>query len=302
MFKVLIVMFNVVVITNVLAAPPLPGHNVEGNSGIFITSTAYFANPPEGDSWLGKPSVSGSFVVIGEKDFESFAITNNLWARVELGYALERIGLGDWPDDVKEATAGTIHVNNHALLHNFNLRYMAIQEGDFEIKWMPALTVGAHFKWNDGLHDIDKQTNGLCGDLGADHSFGTEFTVVASKTITNWLPKPIILSAGVRNGDAIHTGLMGFAGERETTFEGSIIYFLTDKLLLATEYRQKPDLLDQCTLNGKHLIKAENDWWDIALAYILNDRTTLAVGYANFGNILNHHEKNVWAVQIKHEF
>jgi len=288
--------------TIVYAAPPLPCHNVEGNSGVFITSTAYLANPPEGDSVFGLPSFSTSFAAIGEKDFESFAVTENIWGKVELGYALERIGLGDWPADVKTATAGTVHVDNHVIVHNFNTRLMVIEEGGLERPWMPAVTLGAHFKVNRGLDDIGRQTGGLCGMLGADHNSGTEFTAVASKTIADWLPRPLIVSAGLRNGDGIHTGLLGFAGERRTTFEGSIIYFLTDKLLLASEYRQKSDLCNQITMGGRHLIKGENDWYDICLGYLVNDHVTIAGGYANFGNVLNHREENVWAIQVKYEF
>lgn len=284
-----------------IAAPPLPTHNVEGNSGVFITSTAYLANPPEQGQVFGLPSFSTSFAAIGEKDFESFAVTENILGKFELGYALERIGLGDWPDDVKAAT--NIHVDNHVLVHNFNTRYMVIEEGGFDRAWMPAITLGAHFKWNDGHDNINRQTNGLCDTLGADHDSGTEFTAVATKTITDWLPRPLIVSAGLRNGDGIHTGLLGFAGQRRTTFEGSIIYFLTDRLLLASEYRQKSDLCDQYTApGGEHLIKGENDWFDICLAYIVDDHLTIAAGYANFGNVLNHREDNVWAIQLKYEF
>ena len=283
------------------AGAPLPFHNVEGNSGVFITSTAYLTNPPEKDKVFGLPSLSASFAAIGKKDFQSFAVTQNIYGRIELGYALERIGLGDWPDDVRDATGG-LHVENHAIMHNFNARLMVIEEGGFNCQWMPAVTIGAHFKWNETLNDIDRQLGGTCDMLGADHSRGVEFTAVASKTITGLLPNPLIVSAGIRNGDAIHTGLLGFAGERRTTFEGSLIYFLTDRLLFATEYRQKSDLIDQISMGGKHLIKAENDWWDICLGYIVNDHMTVAVGYANFGNVLNHREENVWAVQVKYEF
>jgi len=282
------------------AGPPLPTHNVEGNSGVFITSTAYLANPPEEGKIFGLPSVSSSFAMIGEKDFESFAVTQNIWGKVELGYALERMGLGDWPADVKAGTGK--HVRNHAYMHNFNTRLMVIEEGGLGRAWMPAVTLGAHFKWAEGLTQINRQLGGTCDLLGADRAFGTEFTTVATKTITDLLPRPLILSAGLRNGDAVHTGLLGFAGSRRTTFEGSIIYSLTDRLLLASEYRQKPDLIHQCTAGGKHLIKAENDWWDICLGYIVNDHLTVAVGYADFGNVLNHRESNVWAIQLKYEF
>jgi len=288
-------------LSTVCAGPPLPTHNVEGNSGVFITSTAYLANPPEQGKVFGLPSVSGTFAAIGEKDFESIVVTENIWGKVELGYAMERIGLGDWPADVRVGTGG-VHVDNHVFLHNFNTRLMVIEEGGFDCKWTPAVTLGAHFKWNEGVSDINRQLGGTCDLLGADHDSGVEFTAVATKTITNWLPRPIILSAGLRNGDAIHTGLLGFAGERRTTFEGSVIYFLTDKLLIASEYRQKSDLCDQCTAGGKHLVKAENDWWDICLGYVIDDHWTIAGGYANFGNILNHREDNVWAIQLKYEF
>ena len=295
-FLMLVVIFSSVV----SAGPPLPTHNVEGNSGVFITSTAYLANPPEEDAVFGLPSFSTSFAAIGEKDFESFAVTENILGKIELGYALERIGLGDWPADVKTATG--IHIDNHAFVHNFNTRLMVIEEGGFDREWVPAVTLGAHFKWNEGHDTINKQTGGLCDTLGVDHDSGTEFTAVATKTITNWLPNPLIVSAGLRNGDGVHTGLLGFAGERRTTFEGSIIYFLTDKLLLASEYRQKPDFCHQYSEGGKHLIKAENDWWDICLAYVVDDHLTIAGGYANFGNVLNHREDNVWAIQLKYEF
>lgn len=283
----------------VSAGPPLPTHNVEGNSGVFITSTAYLVNPPEDGEVFGKPSFSTTFTTIGEKDLESFVVTENILGRIELGYAFERIGLGDWPADVK--TVSGLHVENHAFLHNFNTRYMIIEEGGFDRAWIPAVTLGAHFKWSEGLNDIDKQTGGLCGSLGADHDSGVEFTAVATKTVADWLPNPLIVSAGLRNGDAIHTGLLGFAGERRTTFEASVIYFLTDRLLLASEFRQKSDLLHQCSLGGKHLIRAENDWWDVCLAYVVDDQLTIAGGYANVGNVLNHRD-GLWGIQIKYEF
>ena len=282
------------------AGPPLPTHQVEGNSGVFITPVAYLANPAEPNEVFGLPSISGTYAYIGEKDFEAFVVTENLWGKVEFGYALERIGLGDWPDDVRTATG--MHVDNHALMHNFNARLMVIEEAGPDRGWMPAVTLGAHFKWNQSHDDINEQLAGTCDMLGADHDSGVEFTAVATKTIANVLPRPLILSVGLRNGDGIHTGLLGFAGERRMTFEGSLIYFLSDKLLIASEYRQKSNLCDQITVGGIDLVKAENDWWDICLAYIANDHITVAGGYANFGNVLNHRENNVWAIQVKYEF
>ncbi|HPD46679.1 MAG TPA: DUF3034 family protein [Anaerohalosphaeraceae bacterium] len=279
-------------------SPPLPFHTVEGNSGVFITPTAYLTNPPkEGQTW-GLPSISVSAAIMEHVDFQSFGITENVLGRFELGYAMERLGLNDWPGDVRRVTGRRI--DNEVYLHNFNLRALLLEEGAFDSGWLPAVTVGAHFKWNDGVTDIDRQLNGTCDALGADRAWGTEFTVTASKTFTELLPRPVILTAGLRNSDAIHTGLLGFAGERATTFEGSAIVFLTDRLMLASEYRQKSDLLDHKGSCG--LIGEENDWWDICLGYIVNKHLTIAGGYAHFGHILNHREDNVWAFQLKYEF
>lgn len=286
----------------VLAEPPLPCINIEGNSGVGITSTAYLANPPKEGAVFGKPSVSAFSVFGREKNLQSFMVTENILGKYEIGYAYERFGLGDWPDDVKTATNGAYSVSQHLGLHNLNLRAMVIEEGGFDSSWLPAITLGTHFKWTDGQTKLDDDLGGLLDTLGSDHSHGVEFTAVASKTIEDLLPRPVIVSAGLRNSDAIHTGLFGFAGERRTTFEGSIISFLTEQLLFCAEYRQKPDLLDQFSTGGKHLVKAENDWWTLCLGYIVNDNMTVTAGYVNLGNVANHRENNAWCFRMKYEF
>lgn len=300
--KSLIVLGAILALCGVVeAGPPLPLHTIEGNSGVFITSTAYLANPPEEGEVFGKPSFSTSAVFGRHKNLQSFAVTENILGKYEIGYAYERFGLGDWPDDVKTATNGAYSVSQHLGLHNLNLRAMVVQEGDFDYSWMPAVTLGTHLKWSEGQTKLNDDLGGLLDTLGSDHSRGIEFTAVASKTITDLLPRPVIISAGIRNGDAIHTGLFGFAGERRTTFEGSIIAFLTDRLAFAAEYRQKSDLMDQFSTGGKHLVKAENDWWTLCLAYVINDNMTISGGYANLGNLANHREE-AFGIQLKYEF
>lgn len=284
----------------VRAGPPLPLHTIEGTSGVCLSGTAYLANPAEDGKTFGLPSVSTTVVFLGEKDLESFAVTENLWGPIEVGYAYERFGLGDWPDDVR--TAAGASVSQHLGLHNLNFRIVTIKEGEFEWAWMPAVTFGTHLKWNEGQTKLDDDLGGLLDTLGSDHSRGMEFTLVASKTVSDLLPRPVIVSAGVRNGDAIHTGLFGFAGERRTTIEGSIIAFLTDRLAFAAEYRQKSDLMDQFSTGGYHLVKAENDWWTLCLGYVLNDNMTISGGYANLGNVANHREDGAFGIQVKYEF
>ena len=281
------------------ADPPIPSHMIEGNSGVLITSTAYLTNPAEEGEIFGSTSVSSTVLFFAEKDFESFAVTENLWGNVELGYAYQRLGMGGWPDDAKNALGVTI--NQHIGLHNFNLRYMAIEEGDFDCPWMPAVTFGAHVKWNESQVELDQDVLGLLELLGSDHSGGAEATVVASKTIEGLLPWPVMVSAGLRNGDAIQTGLLGFAGERSTTFEGSIVALLSDKLAFAAEYRQKPDFMDAFSIRGYDLIKPEEDWFTLAMAFSINE-VTVAGAYANFASMANRNEDNVLGIQLKYDF
>lgn len=282
---------------SVTNAAPLPLHSVEGTSGVLITSTAYLANPAEEGEVFGKPSVSMTGVFGSHKDLQSIVVTENILGNIEIGYAYERFGLGDWSSDLKAANPA-YKVDNHLGMHNFNIRTVVVEEGGYDCEWMPAITLGTHFKWADGQTKLDDDLGGLLDTLGSDHSSGVEFTVVASKTITDLLPKPVIISAGLRNGDAIHTGLFGFAGERKTTFEGSVIAFITDKLAFAAEYRQKSDLMDQV----HDLVKAENDWWTLCLAYVIDDDTTISGGYMNLGNLANHKEDAVLGIQVKYEF
>jgi hypothetical protein len=283
----------------VSADAPLPLQDVQGNSGILFTPTAYLANPPKEGDFFGLPSFAAAIGFMHDKDFQSYGVTWNLGGRLELGYAFNRLGLGDFTDYIG---AAGLHVDNHVKLHNFNVRYMVVQEGDFDTSWMPAITVGGHFKWFENYDQIEKQLNGTLDSLGADNDFGTDLTVFASKTITDVLPNPMILTVGLRNTDAIQMGLLGFSGERETVVEGSIVYFLTEKLALAAEYKQKPNGMHNLDLGGREVIRAENDWWDILLAYIVNDHFTVAGGYVNYGNVLNSNESCGWALQLKYEF
>jgi hypothetical protein len=273
--------------------PPLPFITVEGTGGAFITPTAYLVNSSEGDKWAGLPSVVFSFASIGNKDFESLGATWTLFKRVELGFAHERLGLGSWPKDVFEATG--MDLDTQAVrMDTLNLRGLIVQEKG----WVPAITLGAHYKYNEDIWDVDKDLGGACKALGVEHRDGWEGTLTVSKTFAGILPKPFILSVGLRNTDAAQTGLLGFTGHRDTVVEANAIFFVTDRLLLAGEYRQKPDHLHRFP----GLVGKEDDWWTLCAGYVVNDRVTIAGGYGNFGNILNHNEDGVWAIQVKYEF
>jgi hypothetical protein len=279
------------------AAPPIPFHSIEGASGVFITETAYFANMPEGDGWFGKPSMAVHTAKLGHKDMVATTITTNFFKRVEVGYSFMRVGLGDWPEDVRTMT--TMHPQNHVKMHTFGARVLLINEGQWGCTWVPAVTAGVRYKHNDSIWNINRDLGGACETLvGVDDNDGIDVTLTASKMFVGILPRPFILSAGVRSTEAAQIGLLGFSGDRDIVFEGNAVFFLTDRLLLAGEFRQKPDDLGRVG----SCMGAEHDWWTVCLGYIVTNQLTAAAGFGNFGNIANHEEDQVWAAQLKWEF
>ena len=282
------------------APPPLPLQTLEGFSGVFLTETAYFANLPEGDGFWGKPSMALSGVRIGRKNLESVAFTTNFFRRIEFGYSFQRLGLGDWPREVRQATG--IGIDHSSLLHTVGLRAMVLREGEGDTTWVPAVTVGVRYKKNSTIEDINDDLVGIPRTLGYKDDDGIDYTLMASKTFVGVLPKPFILSAGLRSTEAIHAGFVGFSRERHTVFEGNAIFFLTDRLVLAGEYRQMPNELKSLTVGGSKLIRRQDDWWSLALGYVFNSHLTGTLGFANLGRVLDREENICLLGQAKWEF
>ena len=74
--------------------PPLPFQTIEGVGGGGITPMAYLVNPAKEDDFFGKPAVGSTFISLGRKNLDALTITENLFGRIELGFAADRLGLG----------------------------------------------------------------------------------------------------------------------------------------------------------------------------------------------------------------
>lgn len=277
--------------------PPLPLHQIEGNGGIFSTLSAYVVNPPRNQEWLGRPSVGFSYVHVGYgRNLEAFTLTESPWKRLELGYGYNNFDLGDLPQDIERLT--TVRLREEAVnLHHANARLQILKEDEFDQKWVPALTFGTHFKYNDGIDQINQELGGALRGIGITDNEGVDYTLYASKLLT-FLPRPLLLNAGGRATQGAHIGLLGFTDEYDFVFEGSAVLFVTDRLALAAEYKQKPNAYK--TIPG--LIGQENDWWTVDAAYVVTKNLTLAVGYGHFGQVLNHQANGVWGITTKWEF
>jgi len=278
--------------------PPLPFHTIEGYGGGAITPMAYLVNPGGKDKIFGYPAFALSYVNLGSKNLEAFTATETVFNRIELGYGVDRLGLGSLPDDIRKATGVNLH-DDDVYLQNFNIRGLLLEENSFNLP-LPALTAGVHFKENDDIQSIDHQLGGALSNIGLDKSNGTDFTLTASKSIVNslTLKRPLILTAGLRNSDAAQLGFLGFGTERATTFEGSVAYVPFDWLLIAYEFRQKANPYDE--IPG--LVGEEDNWNAIDVSWIINSHSTLVAGYGHFGNLANADANGAWWLQFKYEF
>ena len=274
---------------------PLPLHNIEGNGGIFSTLSAYIVNPPRDGEPVGRPSAGFSYVNLGhQENLEAFTVTESPLKRLELGFGYELFGLGDLPTAI--ALGGGPAINDSVSLYNANARLQLLKEGEFNQKWIPALTAGVHYKNNDGINQINGQLGGALKGIGIVDNEGVDVTLYASKMLT-FLPRPVLVELGGRATKGVWTGLAGFTENYSYLFEGNVVVFVTDNLALAAEYRQQPT--DYTPIP---LIKASGDWWTIDAAYVVNKHLTLAAVYGHFGGVLNHNANGVWGITTKYEF
>jgi hypothetical protein len=280
---------------------PLPLHNIEGNGGVFSTLSAYIVNPPRDGEPIGRPSVGFSYVNLGHgQNLEAITLTESPWKRLELGFGYDSYDLGDLPKDILATT--TVNLDEQSVaLYNFNARLQVLKENEFEQKWLPALTAGAHLKYNNTCSSLNSQLGGALSGSGITGNTGVDFTLYASKLLT-FLPRPVLVELGGRATRGVELGLVGFTDDYSFLFEGNVGVFLTDRLILAAEYRQQPNEYSPIAVGGQDLVGASGDWWTIDVAYIVSKNLTLAAGYGHFGQVLNHEANGVWGLTAKYEF
>ena len=281
-------------------APPLPLHTIEGVGGIVITPVAYLVNPgPAGTIW-GLPATSVTYVNASTKNIETAAITETLFGRLELGYAASRFGVGNLVSDVKTAT--NIDISDSVVVHNFNARVLVLPEGSFGTP-LPAVTLGAAYKYNNGISDINNQLHGALTSIGYKTDDGVDFTLTATKAFPKVFGRPLLVTTGLRLSKAEQLGYLGFGDKYRATFEGNLVYLVTDWLGLATEFRGKANAYQTIPNgHGGYLVGREDNWWTVGAAFVINPHATVTVGWGHFAQLLNTTEDKGLAVQAKYEF
>lgn len=277
--------------------PPLPLHSLEGVAGGACTPMAYFANPGPPGTKVGLPSVSYTYLVAGTKVINSIALSEVFYRRIEFSYAYNRVGLGDFPRDVRAATGfdiGRTHVN----MHNWNLRGILVEENT-GCPWMPQIVGGVHFKYNQSTQNLDTRIMHGARGLGFERNNGVDYTIMAGKMFPKgFLGRPILANAGLRWTESAQTGWLGFGDTYRTNVEANIAWVPFDWLAIGYEFKQKQDPYHKLG----NLVGDENNWHTVLLAWIINEHCTLAGVYGHLGNIVNGEENGGWGFQFKYEF
>jgi len=276
---------------------PLPLHEIEGNGGIFSTLSAYLVNPPRNGEPVGRPSIGFGYINMGYgRDLVALTLTETPWKRLELGFGYDLLNLGDLPTQIVAQTPPGPQIGSTLGMYNANARLQILKEDEFGQKWLPAITAGIHYKYNDSINQINNQLGGALSQIGLSNNEGLDFTLYASKMLT-FLPRPVLVNLGGRATKSVEIGLLGFTDQYSFVFEGSVVVLVTDKFMLAAEFKQQPAGFTSTPLIGK-----PDNWWTIDAGYVVNPHMTVAVGYGHFGTVANHEANGVWGITTKWEF
>jgi len=280
---------------------PLPFHSIEGYSGGAITPMAYMCNYCNcgcaGVEHLTGPTVSYSFMGISTKQLNTLAITQAVANRFEFGYAINQLTLGSLYDDIKKKTPMD-PVRRDLYLHHFNVRGKLLDENSFGLP-LPAVSAGAHFKYNYGLKTINRRLGNAFDGIGFDKHYGIDYTLTATKMFpTLALGRPLIVTGGLRLSKAAQLGLLGFGKTYRGSFEGNVVILPADWLVLGYEFREKRNPYGK--IPG--LIGDEDNWHALSASVIVNRHLTVSLLAGLLGHVANANADDTWGVEVKYEF
>jgi len=198
----------------------------EGPTGVFVTPLAYTAASPE--KGFGLPIVAYHYVnggnVLG--DFHQISITEGALKRIEFGYTRTVHSEGN------NASFSSLWTDG---FNTFHAKVNVIPENYAKQKWLPAISGGFILR---------TQVNNVGGVLRNQKTTNADGYVVATKTITQIKPIPVVLSAGVRATNASLFGLGGNAPDFVARGFGAVAFVFKgpakSTIILGSEVSQQP--------------------------------------------------------------
>jgi hypothetical protein len=248
---------------------------VEGSAGGGLTPWALIAG-------LGTDHQTGASAfctAVSPQAFElsSCGLAVGYHDRVELSFARQRFDL----DKVLPDTA----IYQSVVGAKVKLRGDAVFDQD---RWYPQLAAGLQYKKNSSF-DFVPALLGARDDSDIDYYLAATKVFLAGPFSRTWL-----VNATLRATRANQMGLLGFGGDRndgrKLVGEGSVAAFLSDSVVLGSEYRQKPD-----NLRSFH----EDDYWDVFSAWFPTKNVSLTAAYADLGRIAMKDDQHGWYLSMQ---
>lgn len=223
----------------------------EGPTGIFITPTANVSPSPlkgVGRAAGGYHNFAGG-PVLG--DFNTASVTFGFAQRFEIGYTSVIHDDGNPTQNAGNITnLSSLWKNDYSIAHG---KANIIPEDFLGQKWVPAISVGGIFRFNDKEMfngGSDEPLTSIFEVMERDgyyhHTWNGDGYLVGTKTITQIYAKtPITLSGGVRSTDAALWGLAGNSSCFKTRGFGSVAVEMPTlpyeiRIIPAAEYSQQP--------------------------------------------------------------
>jgi len=236
---------------------------VEGAAGGGLTPWAVIGGYGTRDQIGGNAFFTR--VDVGDYRMDSYGALVGLYDRVELSVSRQEFDTQQVGALLGLGRGFTIKQDTYGL--KVKLFGDAVLEQD---SWVPQVSIGVQHKRN---HE-----GALLAAIGARHDSGTDYYLSATKL---YLGRNLLLNATVRFTQANQFGILGFGGDRHegyrAQFEASAAYLVTRKLAIGAEYRTKPDNLG---------IAAEDDAFDVFIAWAPLKHVSLTVAYVDLGNVV----------------
>ncbi|MEZ4332497.1 MAG: DUF3034 family protein [Myxococcota bacterium] len=242
---------------------------LEGAAGGGLVPWAVIAGTGTRDEIGGSAFATGVFV--DDLRLVSVGGAIGLFDRVELSFAHQALEVRPLDEDLRQNV--------------FGLKVRVA--GDLVYGRLPALAVGVQLK-----HLLDFE---LPRAVGADTDLGVDVYAAASRLFLGALGgHNLLLSGAIRATRANEIGLLGFGApgrdNYQFRFEGSAAVFLTRRIALGYDFRQK----------GRGLRFADEDPWHAAyLAIVPSHHFKLVAAYARLGQVagLGHQDGAYLSVQ-----
>jgi hypothetical protein len=228
---------------------------IEGSAGSGLVPWAVIAGTGTRDEIGGSGFATGVFV--DDLRLASFGVAAGFWDRVEVSFAHQILEVRPLGEDLRQNVFGA------------KVRVV----GDLVYGRVPAIALGAQFK-----HMLDFDVPRA---VGADDDWGVDLYGGASRLfLGGFFGHNVLLNGVVRATRSNEIGLLGFGGPGRDNyqfyFEGSAALFLTRRIALGYDFRQK----------SKNLSAVDEDpWQDVFLAFVPNRWFKVVAAYARLGEV-----------------